>query len=307
MNRTPARCAASLERALEGALAACCLRMVECTAVLMPCGRRCLAGKHIAFVGDSLTRYQYMAFAYFLSKMKRLEKYGGLPGYPSICIETEWMDWPQYYHFSSAIIGSAAQGCGTELCDCLRNGNLTLAQVREFRSLHLTFPDSCTGRHSYRSKSREYLTVSYQQMFAYPDPQTAGQDALHHFELSYQQQPPDVLVLNAGVHLLGVQVPDYNATLASILQAGAAVREKHDTLLLWASTTNGTNGPWVWRDQELQLAAAHSYAQYDVGRVALAAAQQRLGMTWDSRHFLPMVYEHFNDVLLNWLCGQVTS
>ena len=133
------------------------------------------------FVGDSLTRYQYIAFAYYLSKMKRLEPYGGLPGYPSICIETEWRDWPQYYHFSSAILAAAAQGCGTELCDCFRPASLSsFGQVREFRTLHLTFPDSCRAGHSSHSKS-DYLTVSYQQMFAHPDPQTAAQDALHHW------------------------------------------------------------------------------------------------------------------------------
>ena len=45
-------------------------------AVLRPIwvrGRRCLKGKHFVFVGDSLMRYQYLAFAYYLSKLKRLE------------------------------------------------------------------------------------------------------------------------------------------------------------------------------------------------------------------------------------------
>ena len=101
----------------------------------------------MVFVGDSLTRYQYLAFAYYLSKLKRLEPYGGLPGYPSICIETEWRDWFQYFHFSSAILAAAAGGCGTEICDCLRHNNMSsLAEVREFRTLHLTFPESCRGR-----------------------------------------------------------------------------------------------------------------------------------------------------------------
>ena len=117
------------------------------------------------------------------------------------------------------------------------------------------------------------------------------------------RQPPDILVLNAGMHIAGV--PAYNETLASILRAGTAVQERHGTLLLWKSTTNGTNGPWMRRDKELQLAAAHGYAQYDVGKVALAAAQQHLHLSWDAiGHFLPFVYEQFNDVLLNHLCAR---
>ena len=243
-----------------------------------------------------------MALAYFLSKLKRLEPYGGVPGYPSICIESEWMDWAQFYHFSSAILGSAAAGCGTELCDCYRDTNITtFQQVREFRTLRLSFPESCKDRHGSRSKSHDSLTLSYQQMFAEPDPQTAGQDALHHIELSYQHQPANVLVLNAGWHIAGA--PAYNDTLAFLMRAGTAVKRKHDTLLLWKSTTNGTKGPWLYREDELQIAAAHGYAQYDVGRIALAAAHQLLRLTWDDvGHFLPFVYEQFNDVLLNHLC-----
>lgn len=256
---------------------------------------------HIVFVGDSLMRYQYVALAYFLSTLKRLEPYGGVPGYPSICIETEWCSWPMYYHFSSAIIGNAALGCAMELCDCFRDNFTTFQQMREFRTLRLSFPESCKDRHGPRSKSHDSLTLCYHRLFAEPDPQTAGQDALHHFELSIQRQPPNVLVLNAGVHIIGV--PAYNDTLSTILQAGTAVRKKHDNLLLWKSTTNGTKGPWRYRNDELELAAAHGYTQYDVGRVALAAAQQLLNLTWDGiGHFLPFVYEQYNDILLNHLC-----
>jgi hypothetical protein len=30
--------------------------------------RKCLSGRHVAFVGDSVTRYQYISLAFFLSK-----------------------------------------------------------------------------------------------------------------------------------------------------------------------------------------------------------------------------------------------
>ena len=251
-------------------------------------------------------RYSYVALAYYLSKLKRLEPYGGVPGYPSLCVESEWKDWDQYYHFSSAILGAAAQGCATEVCDCFRTPGMTLHQIREFRTLRLSFADSCRRKDGSRSQSDDFLTLSYQQMFAAPDPLTAGHDALHHLTLSYQRQPPDLLVLNAGLHLTGVQEGSaYNDTLAFILKLGTAVHQKHNTLLLWKSTTGGTAGPWVWRDEELQLAAAHGYGQYDVGRVALAAAQQHLKLTWDAiGHFLPLAYEQFNDVLLNHLCAR---
>lgn len=46
---------------------------------------------------------------------------------------------------------------------------------------------------------------------------------------------------------------------------------------------------------------------YDVGKMFLAAVEQRLAMTWDPLHFFPFVYEQFNDVLLNNLCKNLQA
>lgn len=97
-----------------------------------------MIGKHIVFAGDSLTRYQYIQFAYLLSTLKRLEPYGSQPGHPSICLEKEWENWDQFYHQTSAILQEAVAGCGNEICDCSYNPR----DIREYRTLHLTFPES---------------------------------------------------------------------------------------------------------------------------------------------------------------------
>jgi hypothetical protein len=64
--------------------------------------RRCLDGKQLAFIGDSLTRYQYLALAHTLAHLAAPERYGGVDGSPSICNEKEWADdWSGFYDGSS--------------------------------------------------------------------------------------------------------------------------------------------------------------------------------------------------------------
>ena len=266
------------------------------------CWRRCFSGKHIAFVGDSLMRYQYINLAYFLSKLERMEPYGDQRGRPSLCIETEWKDWEQYYHFTSAILGSSVEGCGTEICDCSRNSDTTLDKIREYRTLHLYFPDSCKESYINHIKVQDldYLSVSYQQTFRHPDPLRAGQDALRLYEHSYRQQPPDVLILNMGLHIS--DDPEYNSTLTSVLDLAKSLSSVHNITLLWKTTTYGTGSKWPLRDSELDLVLTRNVSVYDVGKMVSAAVEQRLAMTWDPLHFFPFVYEQMNDVLLNSLC-----
>lgn len=246
-------------------------------------------------------RYQYVNLAFFLSKLYRLEPYGDQKGHPSLCIETEWKDWEQYFHFTSAILGASVDGCGTETCDCYRNAK-TNVDKREYRTLHLSFPDSCLDGHinNVQGQDLDYLFVSYQQMLRYPQPSRAVEDALRHYELSYRQQPPNLLILNMGLHLQADA--EYNSTLTSALDLAKSVSNLHNTTVLWKTTTHGTGSKWVLRDSELDLMVKRNISVYDVGRMASAALDQRLALSWDPVHFFPFVYEQFNDVLLNNMC-----
>ena len=77
--------------------------------------RRCLAGKRVVFIGDSVTRYQVLSLAYFLETGSFPPRFGlagsGRPGAcghidesgaptcdsrPSVCIEREWESWDEF-------------------------------------------------------------------------------------------------------------------------------------------------------------------------------------------------------------------
>ena len=244
-----------------------------------------------------------MSLAYFLSKMRRIEPYGRVPGHPSLAIETEWKDWDQFYEHTSLILGEAKEGCATELCDCVRSGAAwTSSDPREYRMLQLSFPDGCQGRVDKLSEPTHSLALSYQQVFAIPDALTAGRDAMKHFEHSFRQLPPDVLVVNMGHHISAYGRVNYSYTIGDFMGSGEAVKQVHSTELLWKTSTPAVNGEYAYHDDEVSIAAKHNYTLYDVGKVALAALEQGLHLYWDDAHFLPFVYTQFNDILLNLLC-----
>ena len=248
-------------------------------------------------MGDSVTRYQYLnPGTYFLSKLERMEPYGAVPGIPSLCLERQWMDWDQFYHFTSAILGAAANGTSSELCDCVRG--VDLAQTREFRTLLLHFPGEC-----YTHLEQEgFLRVSYQQVFAVPDAVSAGKAAWTSLEaLQEHTAPVHLVIFNMGLHI-GSIGSDHQAILSQILEDGLATQSKQNATMLWKTTTPQQGGLFPFHHEEIAIAEEHNYDIYDVGRVVFASKQQGLNFYWDNLHYLPVVYEQFNDILLNSMC-----
>ena len=49
---------------------------------------------------------------------------------------------------------------------------------------------------------------------------------------------------------------------------------------------------------------AERWRVLDVRSIAKAALMQNLNFYWDSLHFLPVMYEQFNDLLLHTLCDE---
>ena len=269
---------------------------------------RCFQGKHIVLMGDSLTRYQYVNLAYLLSRLQRAEPYGGIEGQPSLSMEIEWKDWHQYYHFSSAILGAAIDGCAAEICDCRRDKeDAALDMTREYRTLHLSFPHHCQAKCHPRTSSEavKHLVVSYHQIFGRPDPETAGKEGMKYYEQSFQQQPPDILVFNMGHHAAQLQSGEvYHNTMSAILQSGDELRRLHDTELIWKTTTpRRSTATHAHKDQELQLVKSFNITGFDIGKIVSAGLKQGMNFYWDDLHFLPFVYQQFNDILLNSLCS----
>merc|ERR1712166_135324 len=76
-------------------------------------GLKCLTGASIVFIGDSLVRYQYLSFIYWLEYGKWIHSLER----PNVCREADWhgLDaWDNY------MVASTALFHGNEKCDCSR-------------------------------------------------------------------------------------------------------------------------------------------------------------------------------------------
>jgi len=77
-----------------------------------------LQDQHIVFVGDSITRYQYLNLAYLLMHGQFETTDDCIPS-PSVpCFDKETYDWNAYFNHSNAKLQSSE---GSEVCDCYRS------------------------------------------------------------------------------------------------------------------------------------------------------------------------------------------
>mmetsp|Transcript_30406 Transcript_30406/g.61890 ORF Transcript_30406/g.61890 Transcript_30406/m.61890 type:complete len:354 (+) Transcript_30406:76-1137(+) len=117
---------------------------------------------NIAFMGDSLTRYQYLDLVYFLSHNGT---WVSLEDRPNLVIEKTHPDWNDFYEFTNKILKPH------ENCDCFRNeGQMNTNVVIENRYFH---------------DSRNNNTVTYLQKFGEVPFKTSWNvsDIYHHHEL----------------------------------------------------------------------------------------------------------------------------
>ena len=79
-----------------------------------------LDGEHLLFIGDSVTRFQYLSLAYFLET-------GRWGTTPSMTWRSGWGTWSEYIRGTNAVLG------GREICDCYRQEKSGAEQIRENR------------------------------------------------------------------------------------------------------------------------------------------------------------------------------
>ena len=146
--------------------------------------RSCLSGKHIAFVGDSVTRYEYLSLVYFLSKKQYMERYGAsVSGEPSLVNEKDWSSWDDFFATGSARIAAAVDAEAIELCDCQRTPALDVASIREHRELVL------------HQREEAPVRVSYHFSYNFPSVEESMMHELIQL-FACGRQHPDVVVLN---------------------------------------------------------------------------------------------------------------
>ena len=253
------------------------------------------AHEHIVFMGDSLTRYQWLALAASFHRKVELSEVE----FPSLVKEREWRHWMPFYN------GSTEALLPNSRCDCHRSfarpvGSKTVENRYYWTSqgggLNLSFvqvltPEVVFGHWMPRGElSGEDHRARVHKEFA-PRWRMNWQQCMEQL-VAHLQPPPTVLVLNMG---LWSGAP--NASYAVELER---VARRVAPRVLWKTTTRmRKSGPTKWLRSD--LAPRRVFGEiFDAARLTRGLVDRDF---WDPRHFQPHVYNHLNAALLRQLYG----
>ena len=256
-----------------------------------------MPGEHIVFMGDSLTRYQWLALAASFHQHVELSS----SEFPNLVKEREWRHWMPFYN------GSTERLMPNTRCDCHRSfarpvGSKTI-ENRYFwlegkghkPLLNLSFvqvlePETIFGHWTPTGALSDERHRAHVHLDFAPLWRKNWQQVMREV-VAKLQPPPTVLVLNMGLW----KAP--NASYAAELERIARTVAPR---VIWKTTTRMRNaGSTKWLRTDLQPRR--------IFREVFDASRLTRGLTdrdyWDPRHFEPHVYNHLNAALLRQLYG----
>lgn len=257
------------------------------------------------FMGDSVTRYQWLALATSFHRGTELDT----AEFPSSANEHEWPNWPTFFNGTN----NRLQPHGR--CDCFRSDARPFgSKITENRyfwmpgRLNLTYiqvlGQARKNADNYNKANKlpivgtwaptpplddERNRAGLQNKFA-PKWQLNWTDTISNV-VGKLNPPPTVLILNCG--LWGS--PDIS-DLVELNEAAKLVVPR----VIWKTTPtrSARSAKWVLND----VAARHTFQE--VFDAAWLTSNVTKELYWDDLHFRATVYNHLNAVLLNQLYGR---
>ncbi|KAL4438729.1 hypothetical protein ABPG77_006333 [Micractinium sp. CCAP 211/92] len=279
--------------------------------------QRCLAGKRLVFVGDSVTRYQYLTLLYFLERGDWPAPLGGVPGEPSVANEHEWPSWNDFLRGTNRLFN------GRELCDCFRadwvpgsgwkppedekhenrfyrrrlggaGGDIFVSHLT-----YTTYPNRMHGHYGFPPYLKGRRPCA-------PATCNFPADWAHHLAEGLTGPVKDLgpthLIVNSGLWASSNALPDWHAIAA----AGVAAVAPQGGRAIWRGTTANRGrkvpvqpGHDARAIQHTQAAGWDLLDAYNITRPLLSMKRRPM---WDGRHFLAGVYREINLYLLNMIC-----
>ena len=282
-----------------------------------PCEvQRCLSSQSILFVGDSLTRYNYLSLIYFLSHGSWPDLLGGRPEQPSPVVQPEHASWAHFYQSSNATYG------GREHCSCFRNASLTTERRHFYDSRSditarfFYYPVNASLQRSFqevadewRHGSTEAGSGSRRERYTYTvhshQPKLCS-DFAHdscYYPAGAPYRPVSVLVANVGIWQFGRTAdPHFFERIRAALPAGLPLRA------IWKLATPRDDGSETKAGatdiaaRVFSSAGAVRWQLMDLFSLVNQTGAHRAYV--DAWHFRPFVYQEMNVLLLNMLCDE---
>eukprot|EP00195_Chlamydomonas_chlamydogama_P008780 CAMPEP_0202895962 /NCGR_PEP_ID=MMETSP1392-20130828/5062_1 /ASSEMBLY_ACC=CAM_ASM_000868 /TAXON_ID=225041 /ORGANISM="Chlamydomonas chlamydogama, Strain SAG 11-48b" /LENGTH=419 /DNA_ID=CAMNT_0049581159 /DNA_START=35 /DNA_END=1294 /DNA_ORIENTATION=+ len=272
--------------------------------------RTCLGHKVVGLIGDSLTRYQYVSLAYWLSKKSPLDPYADNRQYPSLVHEHQWAEWGDYWQELGRVLSCPVGGVAMETCSCRRNKTMSFTEIVEHHDFHLRYQiQTPEGFGEVPLRLISYMAMKNPN---YED------NLKQSIESMLRQHRPTVLVVNGGIWydyyplftLEGEPRPldMFLKVHEGLLQLGASIKGELglETVLVWKTTTSSSSlneANWdVAQDAMIPIAKKWGWEVLDVRSITAAARKQELKVYIDGYHFLPFMYQEFNDLLMYQIC-----
>jgi hypothetical protein len=260
--------------------------------------RRCFDGKKVVFVGDSLTRYQYLNLvnALYTGSWQTIR--------PSIVAEKEWADWKSFH------LGTNLRfGCN-EVCDCyrdiknvfkenrhyfdsLRNISISMYLWLPMRPIH-TLPAPTVANFSLRCSSADEFQRPFRE---YAPTATSSEANITRF-INEIVRPlkPDIFVINQGFWSFdALRTP---SAMADLYAASRSASRRP----IWKTTT-APRRPRGAVDSSsfVQMVTETGFEIFDAYNVTAPFSDQA-EFYWDMLHFHNNIYSHLNSAFSRQLC-----
>lgn len=266
--------------------------------------RQCLSNSTLTFVGDSLSRYQYLSLAHFLVHGRFIQRYAG-DNTSSLTNEHTWPSWPVFYSAGSQLLHlNSSTVTSIESCDCYRVPD---ELIREFRTLTI-------------QAGQSRMRVEYKQAFG-QDHSEAGLmlDTLRGMREGIGNHTATGLDRHVMVVNMGHWFPSFHWNQSQLTTSPVAVYQHvfnaPDVLqqrlngklqLIWKTTTaradEATYMHRPWMHLLDGLAKFYGWDIMDAFGVTESMLESGVNSWWDALHFEAFVYDQLNDVLLNGIC-----
>ena len=259
--------------------------------------------QHFLFIGDSVTRYSYLNFAYYLDNAE-FPPHVQDEARPSLSNEHTWPGWKDFYLQTTATFN------GKERCDCYRQ--------------ETGYNPSKIYENRYYNKSSAQITSTYLQLFGYHDMairNPIGAHSAQNLSRTYGWSSPD----KAGS--FDTMLPHVAAHLPPattvILNSGAwqkiatnGPKSYFVRLLDSVESIAPTNATLVWRtttyatlcDSTVLEILSQRKAEWhvlDANAMVVSLKNQGVAPHWDNRiHLHGFVYEEILRQVLGLLLGQ---
>ena len=307
--------------------------------------RRCLAGRHVMLVGDSLSRYMYLTLAKFMSAgswesdstLAGLSR-GHRTSSRSACHESTFFNDEDFVNSSSyqdrwsayfAETNRQIRGNGTEICDCFRTGCCKEADMTENRFTRvdggglLSFINQLKS-YSWRVHGHAQPASDWEAMRASVDclpggcgePPRWAEDLRTFARSGLLKYKVTDLILNTGHHWTPDMAPD--AFIDELFAGACAAMQPGGSGAWWRTTTVLRKGDktLVHKTPLQQPKAVKSAQSHGLNIMDFLDATMRLRdlapdeynaafTNFDNVHYVCSVYRELNTIMLNYICDDL--